>query len=61
MMQDGWTPLILSALFGHGAICTALVEGGAEVNTKDNVSLLGSWVRVPMQCRCLNGGFYSGG
>ena len=61
MMQGDMTPLMWAAKNGHDATCTALIEGGADVNAKGNVSLLGSWVRVPMQSRRLNGGFYSGG
>ena len=61
MMQLGDTPLMRAAYKGHDVICTALIEGGADVNATSNVSFLRSWVRVPMQSRRLNGGFYSGG
>ena len=41
LLQDGWTSMMASALFGHEAVVVALQGFGADVNAKDNVSLFG--------------------
>ena len=34
--DDGWTPLILAARFGHATIVKNLIENGADVNATTN-------------------------
>ena len=41
---------MLAARYGHDAICTALLDGGAEINAKDNVSIFRGRVDV---CVCV--------
>ena len=37
-MQDGETPLHYAARFGHSSTAEVLLEAGAEIMAKDNVS-----------------------
>ena len=37
--QDGFTPLMLAAMQGHGDCVCLLLEGGADKVVKDNVRL----------------------
>ncbi len=37
--SDGWTPLHLAAFFGHADLATALIERGADVNSRSTNSM----------------------
>ena len=37
--QDGWTALILASSNGHKEVAKLLVDHGADVNIKENVSI----------------------
>ena len=41
LLQNGWTPLHEAALKGHLQVAQALVEAGADVNSKNNVRGVG--------------------
>ena len=34
--NDGWTPLILAARFGHAKVVKTLIENGADANATTN-------------------------
>ena len=38
VLQDGYTPLYLAARYGHHEAVKILTDGGATVDTTDNVS-----------------------
>ena len=40
-MQDGFTALMWAANEGHLAVVQALLKAGADINLKNNVSVLG--------------------
>ena len=40
MGQDEYTPLHLAAKEGHTDIASLLISSGADINSKDNVSIL---------------------
>ena len=40
MGQDGHTPLHIAAFHGHTEIVSLLIGNGADINSKDRVSIL---------------------
>jgi ankyrin repeat protein len=40
VVQEGWTPLHLAALNGHGSVIKALVAAKADVHAKIDVQIL---------------------
>ena len=48
LFQDGWTPLHLSAIYGHAGVCKHLIAAKASIDATKKVSLL--MVFVIHQC-----------
>ena len=40
MGQDGYTPLHIAAEYGHTEIASLLIGNGADIDSKDEVSIL---------------------